>query len=203
VREALWAYSEANWQEIKQSLEERGVELDAVTVSVPFVPGERWWPPDPILQQRPLRDALQIMARYYCVLPLLPKPLTPIQHAEVLREAEAAFEKAREMLARTQLGDPENLYAGLTHKLAEVRRLRDKLTAKGSRSAENAHTLHNDCWREFARLWRAITPSAGKLRRKQLGSFLVACTKPLFPNMTAQEFDKKLDSFISNFFKSR
>jgi hypothetical protein len=201
VREALWTYSEADWQEIKKSLAERSVELDAVMVSVPFVPGERWWLPDPILQQRPLRDALQIMARRYRVLPFLPKPLTPIQHVEVLREAEAAFEKAREMLARTQLGDPENLYAGLTHKLAEVRRLTAKLTAKGSRSAENAHTLHNDCWREFARLWRGITPSAGKFPRKHLRSFLVACTKPLFPDMT--DFHQKLDSFIGNFFKSK
>jgi hypothetical protein len=151
------------------------------------------------------------MARHYRVLTLLAKRPTPKQQAQVMREAVAAFEKARAMLPRTIHSDGypaarmetiHALDAALTEKITELRGRIAKLTAMGSRSAKSASTVHNDCWREFARLWRAITPSAGKFPRKHLRSFLVACTKPVFSNMTAQEFGRKLDSFISNFFKS-
>jgi hypothetical protein len=210
---ALWAFSEANWQEIKESLAKRGVDLDAVMVSERIVPGERWWwPDDPAVRQCPLRDALQIMARNYRVRALLPKAPTPKQQTKVLQEALATFEKARRILPGTLhsegygAGSMESFHAldaALTEKITELRFRIDRLKAMGSRSTRSARTVHNDCWREFARLWRGITPDAGKFRRKHLRIFLVACTKPLFPNMTARGFEQKLDSFISNFFKSR
>jgi hypothetical protein len=209
---AGWAFSEANWQEIKESLNQRSIDLDAVMVGERLVPGKRWWlTDDSTVRQRPLRDALQIMARHYRVLALLPKPPTPKQQTEVLREAMAIFEKARTILPGTLhsegygAGSMESFHAldaALTEKITEMRFRIARLKGMGSRSTWSARTVHNECWREFARLWRGITPSAGKFRRKRLRSFLVACTKPLFPNMTARGFEQKLDSFISNFFKS-
>ena len=92
------AYSEANWQEIRESLAERDVDLDIVTVDERLVP-EPWWQPDgAIVRQRPLRDALQVRAWHYCTLARLPKPQTPKQQAEALGETLAAFENALAML---------------------------------------------------------------------------------------------------------
>ena len=219
---AGWVYGEANWQEIKKSLAERDVDLDTVTVDERLVP-EPWWQPDDSTVQRPLREALQVRAWHYGALAFFPKPAavwpklqTPKQQAQALGESLAAFENALAMLHPTlALADNQRthelrdarikttlaLRAELSREIDELRSDIARLTAMGSRSAENARTVHNDCWRDFARLWRTVTPSAGKFRRKHLRSFLVACTKPLLPEMTSQEFEQKLDSFIKNFFE--
>jgi hypothetical protein len=203
---ALWAFSEANWQEIKESLADCDVDLDAVRVGERFVPGERWWLKDD--STRPLRDALQIMARHYRVLALLPRP-TPKQQTEALQKAMATFEEAQKLLPGTlhsegySAGSMESFHtldAALTEKITELRFRIARLKTFGSRSAVSARAVHNDYWRELKSLWLGIVGSAGPLRRKELRKFLVACTPPgLFADMTDKAaIGRATDSFFSN-----
>jgi len=215
-----WFFSETNWREIRESLAARGVDLDAVTLGRRrFVPGERWWLTDaPTVFPLTLRDALERMAHHYRILGFVPRwrGVTPLRQAQMLRKSLAALDKTLAALPvtealiypltaevyRAQRDSNDALRMALWRRMAELHGTIAKLTALGSRSAGSARTVHNDCWRDFAQLWRWLTPGAGKFRRKHLRSFLIACTKPVFPNIAARGLEQKVDSFISNFFKS-
>jgi hypothetical protein len=214
---ARYVISETQWREIKESLAERGVELATATVDEQFAPPWSRWDDS---AQLPLCDVLQDWMDY-TVLGRGTKLVTPKQHAEVLRKEVIALENALAMLGPADVtvfmgvwvptSDPLDvkikrrraMKAAIMQEIAERREYIAHYEAAGSRSANSAISEHNDCWRDFARLWRAVTPSAGKFRRKHLRRFLLACTRPLFPEMTAQVFERKLHSFISNFFKTR
>jgi hypothetical protein len=200
-----YSFSEADWREIKASLTECGVDLDAVTVGK-FVPGARWWLPDDSSVRRSLRDGLQIMAWRYTALTFLSKKSrTPAQVAEGWQKVLAALENACHLLDRTAFvfDDDSDAHAEAYDAMMwygdELKGRIAKLRAIPSPRIENARTHHNDYWRELGRLWLGITGSAGPLRRKRLHSFLTACTPPgLFPDLTTQKLAHKIDGFISN-----
>jgi hypothetical protein len=199
------SFSEADLREIKASLAEYGVDLDAVTVGK-FVPGARWWLPDDSAVRRPLPDALQDMSWYYdpTRLPHLEKPLTPIQLAEDLQKALPVFENVLAVLNQIWIDRPDwtdddhdadgMLYRATARYIARLQERIAELRAMGRRSDQNARKGRSGYWHELTRLWRAIANSAGPLRRKSLGRFLLACSRALFPEVTARE----IHSFLSN-----
>jgi hypothetical protein len=218
-------FTETQWNEIKASLAERDADLDTEMVDG-FVPAERWWLDDPVKVRRPLRDALKQVAFRYAMQVRFgdfSKELpTSIEQAKNLQKQLTAIENAIETIYRTEtaypksvfqvgLEVPEALLTALPPKpvLAAMWRYRDelqdriaKLRAMGSRRDQNARTQHNDYWFELARLWRVVTNSAGKFRRQHLRRFLLACTPlTLFPDMTARELERKVDSFVARFFR--
>jgi hypothetical protein len=208
------SFSDANWREIAASLAaaDVGVDLDAVTID-DFVPGERF----------PLRDVLQVIA-YRHRSPRLPSvpALSPAKQAKTMQPLLTALEHALEVLDRTceklqrqpyGLGTAyaEVLYdnklaratADLKERIAEVKKFVGRSGNKNAR--------RNDYWRELAQLWLKIT-DVKKYRRKHLTRFLVACTPlTLFPDrwcdgkgrgpMTAQQFWKKVYSFVAYLFR--
>jgi hypothetical protein len=92
----------------------------------------------------------------------------------------------------------------MTQKIAELRERIANLQAMGTRSAGNARLVHDEYWRALTRLWVGITEGkVSKHRRKHLSRFLHACSQPLFPQMTEQELEQRLASFIKNFFHSK
>lgn len=212
-----YAYSEAQWREIKESLAERGVNLDVERVDDPYGPREWWGWDDYTPRQRPMFDVLEELA-LYAKLAHGRKWLTPKQYAGKLQEEVIALEKALSMIDPTSVapGLPIDevldarvkrrhaLRAAMTMEIAERRQYITKLEAEGSSSKFNARTTFNGYWDELAKLWLKVTGSAGPKRRQRLRRFLLACTPPdLFPDMTAQELGQKLGSFINNFLKSR
>ena len=212
-----YAYSETQWREIKESLAERGVNLDVERVDDPCGPREWWGWDDYTPPQRPMFDALEELA-LYAKLAHGKRWLTPKQYAGKLQEEVIALEKALAMIDPTSVapGLPTDdklearinrrhaLRAAMTLEIAERRQYIAKLEAEGSSSKYNARTTYNGYWDELAKLWLKVTGNAGPKRRQHLRRFLIACTPPdLFPDMAAQELGQKLDSFINNFFKSR
>ena len=55
-------YDDKQWRKIAKSLAPFGIDINAVMVGRSIRPGEPWWE---LARQRPLKDALQGMARSY------------------------------------------------------------------------------------------------------------------------------------------
>jgi hypothetical protein len=212
---AVGTFSESQWQEIKESLAERGVDLDAETVDEP---GPREWFgwDDYNPSQVPLGKVLQEFAHWAAMFRGM-RLRTPKQAAGKLRDKVAALENALAMVNPTDIGpgfatDDElearinrrhALRAAMMVEIAEWRKYIAKLEAEGSSSKHNARTASSEYWSILAKLWLKVTGSAGSKRRQHLRRFLLACTAPdLFPEI-AQQLEQKVDSFISNFFKTR
>jgi hypothetical protein len=212
-------FSKARWRKIKEILAKRRVDLDTQMVGV-FALGKQPWrllddsaarqqalrdTLDSAGRQQSLRDALQILAWYYDGTIFWREPLTPAQVAERWEKTLRAFEAACSMQERMAIdndyysGDENLEDSAVFEHVARLRKRIAKLRAMRSPRFENAHTRHNDYWRELTRLWLGITGNAGPLRRKALAGFLLACTPPtMFPDMTAQALRQKIDGFISN-----
>jgi hypothetical protein len=219
-------FSEAQWQEIRESLAERSVELETEMVDELYGPREWWGWQDYTPAQRPLRNVLQEVA-YHAAMARGMKPPTPRQQAEDLQKILTAFETALTMLARTpsdgglcggHLGLPtfdkfdvlierkNTLLAATREYIGGLQESIAKLRAMGNRSAQNArtHKEHYHLWEIVARLWLKVTGSAGPKRRQHLRRFLLACTPPtLYPGMTAQALKQSSSAFVSYFFRSR
>lgn len=202
-------FSEAQWQEIKESLAERGVDLNAEIVDERYGPREWWGYEDRTQSQRPLRNVLQEVA-YHAAIACELKPKTPKQIAKEVQEEVAEFEKVLDLNARNlptfdeldaRIERRKTLQAAIAEEIAERRAYLDKLEAAGSRSAENARTVYNDYWQILARLWLKATGSAGPLRRKRLGRFLLACTPSRLFDMDTQKLEQSVTAFVSNFFR--
>ena len=225
-----FAYSEADWQSIKVSLDRIGIDADAVTV-----PDRYWAHPDPaaalvaeplvetlligkeeiqgvILAKRPLREQLQELAADYRGLAAYRKQgdsLTPRQEAAEIQEILNKLEAARAAL-NSRLLDfiPQTAAVGpkpqtavareaLTVIIDRAKRLVDKLTAQGSRSSENARKTHIEYWDALALLWRAITADQNRRPHERgLNSFLLACSKSVFPDETSKS---NIKNFRQNF----
>jgi len=202
-----FAYSEADWQSIKVSLDRIGIDADAVTVP------DRWWAhPDPaaalvaepqligekkqwvMLAKRPLREQLQELAADYRGLAAYSKQgeaLTPLQEAAEIQEILNKLEAARAALNSRLLDfipqtaavgpEPQSAVAreALTVIIDKAKRHVDKLTAEGSRSRFNAHKAHIEYWGKLVLWWRSRTPRR-RQRKEALSQFLLACTKPAF-----------------------
>jgi hypothetical protein len=209
-------FSEADWHEIKGSLEERGVDLDAQMVGR-YVPGERWWLAD---ERRPLRGELQSMAYYFYIaahsLGFENKLSTPAQHAETARKVLTVFENALIVLDRDIMDRVENnavtdadkdadglLYKAMAQFVGRLRGRIASLKAMDSPRTQNARSWHNLYWHELTPLWRGVTGSAGPLRRKSLHRFLSACSRSIFPEFTTRELDQKIKSFMSNLSRNK
>ena len=203
-----FAYSEADWQSIKVSLDRIGIDADAVTVP------DRWWAhPDPaaalvaepqligkkiqgvILVKRPLREQLQELAGDYLGLAEFikqGKALTPRQEAAEIREALNKF--ARPLAAALALDNSltfsfsphrEDVSKALAPFIAHAQRFHDRLMAEGSYNRFNAHKAHIEYWGKLVLWWRTRTP--GRRQRKEaLSQFLLACTKPAFSEQMLQ-----------------
>jgi hypothetical protein len=219
-------FSEAQRQEIKESLAERGVDVNAEMVDELYGPREWWGWEDYTPAQRPLRNVLQEVA-YQAAMARGMKLETPLQRAENLQKILTAFETAVTRLAHTPsdggLGDGPRglptfdqldvlierknaLLAAMRQYIAELQERIAKLKAMGSQKKLNArsHKAYNLYWEILARLWLKVTGSAGPKRRQHLCRFLLACTPPtLFPDMTAQELEQRSTTFVSYFFRSR
>ena len=216
-----FAYSEADWQSIKVSLDRIGIDADAVTV-----PDRYWAHPDPaaalvaepelienelmgekkqwvLLSKRPLREQLQELAADYRGLAAYRKQgdsLTPRQEAAEIQEILNKLEAARAAL-NSRLLDfiPQTAVAreALTVIIDRAKRLVDKLTAQGSRSSENARKTHIEYWDALALLWRAITADQNRRPHERgLNSFLLACSKSVFPDETSKS---NIKNFRQNF----
>lgn len=219
-------FSEAQWREIAESLMDSGVDLDALKGGE-FVPGTQWWlPPDFPPNARSVRHGLKAAAFHYGLRartdPFSKELPTPVKQTDGLQKQLEAIEHAIDTIYRTETAYPKaafevgrevpkELLAHIPPKpiLAALWQYRDELRdqiaalrAAGTRRDQNARTIHNDYWRELARLWVGITGSAGSKRRQQLRRFLLACTPlTLFPDITEQELPQKLDSFVASFFR--
>src|SRR6516165_5596085 len=190
-----FAYSEADWQSIKVSLDRIGIDADAVTV-----PDRYWAHPDPaaalvaepeligkkiqgvILVKRPLREQLQELAGDYLGLAEFikqGKALTPRQEAAEIREALSKLEAARATLdnSMTFLFSPHSKALALL--IAHAQRFHDRLMAEGSHSRFNAHKAHIEYWGKLVLWWRTRTPRQ-RQRKEALSQFLLASTKPAF-----------------------
>jgi hypothetical protein len=216
----LGTISEARWQEIKQCLAERKLNLDAVMVGVRAVEGgQLLLPQDSTAPQRSLRDLLQEMAWHYSALAHLPKPLTKIQQAERCEQELAAFRNALATLVRSYNADGDDLTedqrlkrvgtntalaSALTKKIAERQERIVELRAMGSSSAHNARTVLGDYWRKLAPLWLAIVGSTGPKRQQHLRRVLFACTpQTMVAVMSAPELERRAARFVKEFFESR
>ena len=188
-----FAYSEADWQSIKTSLDRIGIDADAMTV------GDRWWAqPDPAAAlaaepKRPLREQLQELAADYRGLAAYSKQgdsLTPLQEADKIQEKLKKLEPARAALDSWLLQFiPQTAVAreALTVVIAKAKRHVDKLTAEGSRSSVNARKVHIQYWGMLMLLWQAITADQNRQQRERgLNLFLLACSTPAFPQKTSK-----------------
>jgi hypothetical protein len=201
-----FAYSEDDWRKIKASLARVGIDADAVTVG----PCDRWWAlPDPAAAlvakpQRPLREQLRELAAYYRGLAAYSKrggSLTPWQEATEIRKELNKLEPARAALdSRLLLFIPETADAreALTVVIARAKRHVDRLTAKGSQSSFSARKAHIEYWGKLVLLWQAITADQNLQRKRGLNSFLIACSKPVFPEETSKS---NINNFRRNYIK--
>jgi hypothetical protein len=207
----IHGFTEADWKEIKESLTERGVDLDTQMVGE-FVPGQRWWLPNDSTVRLPLRDELEHMAWHY-QYHFIPdqERTTPVQDAGYLQKTLKVFENALYHIDRTAIDRQEakdysdddfwadSALCDRIQKYINRQQERiDRLRAMPSPRVANARTVHNDYWRELTRLWWGITGSAGPVRRKSLHRFLLVCSRSIFPEFTTRELDQKIKGFISN-----
>jgi hypothetical protein len=226
VPHKTFAYSDAQWRKIRDSLAPLGIDADAVTVP------DRWWAhPDPaaalvaepelidfekkqwvMLMKRPLREQLQELAADYRGLAAYRKQgdsLTPRQEAAEIQGILNKLEAARAALnsrlldfipQKTAVGpEPQTAVAreALTVIIDKAKRKVDRLTAEGSRSSENARKTHIEYWDALALLWRAITADQKRRPRERgLNSFLLACSKSVFPDETSKS---NIKNFCQNF----
>ena len=109
-------FSEAQRQAIKESLAERGVDVNAEMVDELYGPREWWGGEDYTPAQRPLRNVLQEVA-YQAAMARGMKLETPLQRAENLQKILTAFETAVTRLAHTPsdggLGDGPRCFSDL------------------------------------------------------------------------------------------
>jgi hypothetical protein len=200
-------FSAAQWDDLKADLAAVGIDLD--TATLPPMDDKPWWLP----ADSTLRDAIQHIAGYYgLLLRLNCKPPTPLQRAEALQAAQTAAETARDLIARTDLADDHTwtgmrerlerrdvLDAAIRQEIADLKQRIAALMAKGSASTANPKTLHNDYWREQARLWLALKPNVGGERRKHLERYLLHCSASLF----TPDIESKIAAFVGHLFTSK
>ena len=206
-----FAYSDAEWQKIKNILAPLDIDADAMTI------GDLWWAQAcPLLvdrelplshaaaalvaePRRPLREQLQGLAAEFLGLVEFykqgaPGAFTPRQETTEIREALNKF--ARPLAAALSLDNSltfsfsphrEEVSKPLALLIAHAQRLHDRLMAEGSQSSANARSAHWEYWDWLSLLWQAIT--AGKtprLRERGLNSFLLTCSEPVFPDETSK-----------------
>jgi hypothetical protein len=192
-----FAYSDANWREIKLSLTRVNVDADAVMV------GDRWWAQyDPVTAftaapQRSLREQLEALASDYRALSCWRKErrsLTPKQEAAEIQKVLNALERARFTLNSSRVGiitrESGAVHEAMSAFTAKLKRWRDGLKAMDSRSNINARKVHIEFWGELAVLWKAIT--AGQAPRGP-SHFLYVCSAPAFPETTQGRIRTFLD----------
>jgi hypothetical protein len=187
-----FAYSDADWREIKLSLARVGIDADVKMI------GDRWWAqPYPATAlaaapQRPLREQLQEMAADYRGLSRMRKEgcsLTPKQEAAEIQKVLSALERAHFTLNSSRVGiiafgsfGSGAIREAMSAYIAKLKRYRDGLMASQPRSSGNARKVHIEYWGELVVLWKAIT--AGQAPRGL--HFLYACSAPAFPEETIQ-----------------
>ena len=193
-----FAYSDAEWQKIKNILAPLDIDADAMTI------GDPWWEQSTAAAlvaepRRPLREQLQGLAAEFLGLvefykQRAPGALTPRQEAAEIREALNKF--ARPLAAALSLDNSltfsfsphrETVSKALAPFIAHAQRFHDRLMAEGSQSSANARSAHWEYWDWLSLLWQAIT--AGKtprLRERGLNSFLLTCSEPVFPDETSK-----------------
>ena len=191
-----FAYSDADWREIKCSLARVSIDADVKMV------GDRWWAqPDPVTAftaapQRPLREQLEALASDYRALSCWRKErrsLTPQQEAAKIQKVLNALERAHFTLNSSRVGiiarDPASVAAreAISALTAKLKRWRDRLRAAGNRSSINARKAHVEYWGELVILWKAITAGQG------LSHFLYVCSAPAFPETTQGRIRTFLD----------
>jgi hypothetical protein len=208
-------FSKADWQKIKQILASIGVDLDSARMSAHFEARSEgiyqysssrhpWLSAGPEWR---LDEVLQRMVYFHT----LSEPKTSKQWAKKLEKALAATEKARTALHFVRLAPinyPDNAMRSdaardrtlddlMTGKAADLRARITKLQAIDSRGQSALTPLAKYC-RELTDLWRALVGPGKPLHKKLLGQFLLACSRPLFRNMSARELGQRIDSFLSN-----
>ena len=203
-----FAYSDAEWQKIKNILAPLDIDADAKTI------GDLWWAQACLLlvdrelqlshaaaalvaePRRPLREQLQGLAAEFLGLVEFykqgaPGALTPWQEAAEIREALKQARGFRATLDNTLTFSfsphREEVSKPLALLIAHAQRFHDRLMAEGSQSSANARSAHWEYWDWLSLLWQAIT--AGKtprLRERGLNSFLLTCSGPVFPDKTSK-----------------
>ena len=190
-----FAYSDAEWQKIKNILAPLDIDADAMTI------GDLWWAQSTAAAlvaepRRPLREQLQGLAAEFLGLVEFykqgaPRALTPWQEAAEIREALRQARGFRATLDNTLTFSfsphREEVSKPLALLIAHAQRLHDRLMAEGSQSSANARSAHWEYWDWLSLLWQAIT--AGKtprLRERGLNSFLLTCSEPVFPDETSK-----------------
>jgi hypothetical protein len=213
-------FSEADWEEIEQSLITIGVDLNKARISAHFEARQTgiyqystgnhpWLSAGPEWR---LRDVLQQLAYFYTV----PDPPTARQWARELDEAQTATDEALTALrfvAGAPVNYPDNamrpadaakdraLYDLMAWKIAELRERIAKLQAIDSRS-KSALTVQTRYWDELTGLWRAFRDGR-RLHEKWLHRFLLACSRAPFAEISNRELGRRIDSFLSNLSRSK
>ena len=207
-RWAGYCPADREWDEIKKSLRNVGVDGDAVRIKTPICS-------DPVVA---LRDGLAHTA-IYCDFPSHPHELrkrpTPSQLAE---KQGRTIDRCKELIAWLDRVDNTNRFdldshsrrrrwplqfprlADLTLRtraqletfVDELERCHAELKAMGTSRGKKNRTPHNQFWKELTRVFLAIIGKNFKWRNNHLESFLLACSKPFFPG-------KKMDEAIKAF----
>jgi hypothetical protein len=188
--------TDKQWQPIKASLKDVGVNADEVRVETGL--GE--WP---------LRQALPLIAEG-CHINLSVRKDSPTPKQLVAKQSRT-IKLCKDLSA--WLDDPCNYdrtnpdkhwlqfprLAGLAARarmdlsafVAELECCREELTAMGTSQGQHFQKLHVRFWKELKRVWDGNV--GGKRRAKHLTNFLIACSKPFFPEETT---DGAINAFI-------
>jgi hypothetical protein len=188
TKQRRFTYSDEQWQAVKTSLADAGVN-----------------------DYSSMRRRLEVVGWFFLEAR---SPKTPKQYAGKMSKRRDVFKVALAMLADDDDFDWELYYEDededwigfsrrcaqreraskeLTELIAWIQKRINQLKAMGSSSKHNAGKLHVSFWYELTHLWHEFVPNAACQPRKHLLRFLFACSKPVFPEATD---DTKLIAFI-------
>ena len=131
------------------------------------------------------------------------------QQAKKLEHALVAVEKALTALhcvGGGLLNHPgvDQIHSDLTkiaEKIAELQKRIVMPAASGNSSKYNRRTMLGDYFRELTWLWKYC--GDGRLHENALRQFLLACSRAPFAEISTEDLDDKVDSFLSNLPHSR
>jgi len=191
TKQRPFTYNDEQWQAIKDSLALAGVEDCSF-----------------------MRRRLEVVGWFYLQTS---SGETPKQYAVKMRKRRDVFKVTHAMLVddddftwETYFEDEDEDWIGfgdrcrqrlrarkeLGELIAWIQKRINQLKPMKRDSKNNARKRHVSFWYELTHLWHEFVPDAASQPRKHLIRFLIACSKPVFPEVTV---DTKLIAFIERY----